>query len=207
MTQQDPVQPGWRSEVIAYLKFVLAIVRPGHQPTGFSLAPDGKLDVGDLKDWKGADVDALIEEGRRKLDAQAERFDRIRSTAQVVLSLSTGLMVIIGRTMIPIVAKSGWEQAVYLAAWGAALGMVSLAGLGSAALLVVRATFGSILPSLLSQSTPPVAKVLAIVYAEQVATGEHTINTRLTLQWWSVLFLTLGGALYMIVWIVLNATA
>ena len=198
-------RPGVRSELAVYFRFAFAVLRPGHAPRGFPASKNSALTVGDLDGWPDSDIDLLLDEGRRRLDAQAERFDRIRQTAQVVLPLATALAVVVGRTAAPIHArKAGCTEFTYLTVYGLSLGCLFMSVFGSAALLVVKATFGSVLPTLVSQGEPPVAKALARAYAEQSVIGEHTINTRLTLQWWSVLFLVAGGVIYVVLWLALN---
>lgn len=76
-----------------------------------------------------------------------------------------------------------------------------LAGLGSAAILSVRARFGRVLPTLVSQSERPILRAVAKGYVGQAATGENTVATRLTLVRDAVFLLTLGGSLQLVLWV------
>lgn len=191
-----------QSELRVYMAHVVALFRPGKTPRGFSTMPGNASKVGDLSNWDDDALSILIDEGRRKLDHQAARFDRLRQTAQVVLPIGVALMVVVGSELARIQAEAAsCKRYVLYGGWGLAMTLVLVGTLGSASILVTRATFGTVLPTLLSQQDPGHLRgTLAETYADQVATGEDTLNTRLTLQWWSVFFLILGGIVFVALW-------
>jgi hypothetical protein len=187
-----------------YLKYVLALMRPGHKVPSFTTVPPHAAKVGDLSHHNADQLGLIIEEGRRKLDQQSERFDRVRQTAQVILPLGVALLVVVGTELTRIQAeRSTCLRAALYTGWGLSAALVLLSVLGSAAILVVRASFGSVLPTLLSQCEPEhLHQDLAEAYVSQTVAGEDTVNTRITLQWWSVFLLSVGGIVYGVIWAV-----
>src|SRR5439155_16172159 len=79
--------------------------------------------------------------------------------------------------------------------------MILLATLGAASIMVVRAEFGSVHATLLSQSQPPILDSLAAAYARTVRIGGNTIATRLSVLRYSVLCLLVAAALTGIAWV------
>jgi hypothetical protein len=197
--QKQPTEFG------VYLSHVASLFRPGRSARQFSTISGPPAATGDLGSWGDEQLALIIEESRRKLDQQAARFDRVRQTAQVVLPTGIALLVVVGSELVRIRTER-WDftRSALYAGWGVAMGLVLLATLGAAAILVVKATFGTVLPTLLSQIDEPaeVTRELARSYVEQTVAGEDTVNTRLTLQWWSVAFLASGGIVFSILWAV-----
>lgn len=195
-----PKQP---TEFGVYLSHVASLFRPGRSARQFATISGPPASTGDLGSWGDEQLALIIDESRRKLDQQAARFDRVRQTAQVVLPTGIALLVVVGSELVRIrTERCDFTRYALYAAWGVAMGLVLLATLGGAAILVVKATFGTVLPTLLSQSDEPaeVKRELARDYVEQTIVGEDTVNTRLTLQWWSVAFLASGGIVFSILW-------
>jgi uncharacterized membrane protein len=193
-----------RHELAVYFAHVRAVIQPGRKAPNFETVNAAPARVGESADWSDEHVELLIEEGRRKLDDQAARFDRIRQTAQVILPTGTALLVVAASELSRIQAEShvGLRRALYLG-WFASVAAILAGILGAAAILVVRAAFGTVLPTLLSQCpSKDIKKTLASAYTEQVTAGENTLNTRLTLQWWSVLFVIAGGVAFCVLWAV-----
>lgn len=206
MTERDGVDPhgGVRVELAVYLRHIIAILIPGREPRQFNAVSEQAIEVSDLSAWSDGELDDLLEEGRRKLDQQAERFDRVRTTAQVTLPVGAALLVVVGSELSSIVREpTTWFRYLLCGLWFIAMILVLGGTLGSAAILAVRASFGTILPSLLTRSEPgEVKRSLAHAYATQSVAGEHTISTRITLQWWSISLLALGGIVSAALWIV-----
>lgn len=197
-----PKQP---TEFGVYLSHVVSLFRPGRSARQFSTISGPPATTCDLSSWGDEQLALLIDESRRKLDQQSARFDRVRQTAQVVLPTGIALLVVVGSELVRIrTERCDVTRYILYAGWGVAMGLVLLATLGAAAILVVKATFGTVLPTLLSQSEEPagVRRELAQAYAEQMVAGEDTVNTRLTLQWWSVAFLASGGIVFSVLWVV-----
>lgn len=191
-----------RSVICLYGSYVWSLVWPGRAVVTMPTVPDEMTKVGDLNGWDDQDKTLLLEEGRRKLDQQAVRFDRIRATAQVLLPLAVALLVVVGASLRRLPGDNLPPWLAY-AAWWTSATLVVLSALGAAALLTAKAVFGVILPTKLSLEQPPILDVLAQEHAEQMAVGERTINDRLTIQRVAVQLLLLGGALHLALWALL----
>lgn len=203
MADDTKQKSAWRQECSVYLDHVVALIWPGKtvraHPTGSSPASV----VGDLDGWQDADLDLLIEEGRRTFESQAKRFDRVRSTAQVILPTATALLVILGSELNAVTAEStDWVRYLEYGAWVIGTVLVLLGVLGSASVLTVRSPFGMLLPTLISQQDPPIKKELARGYARQTMVGEETVATRLTVTRDAVTLVAIGGTLHLILWFV-----
>ena len=198
----NPSEPG------LYAEYLIAILRPGKTVRTFNTVPGKFAEVGDLTDWEPEQLKALADEGRARMASQSERFDRIRQTAQVVLPTGVGLLVVVGTELHRIVrVKNDALRAALYFGWTTAVTAVLLGTLGAASILVTKAVFGAVLPTLLSQADPKdMDECVARAYTEQSVVGEETVNTRLTLQWWSVAFLATGGLLFGALWLVRELT-
>jgi hypothetical protein len=196
------------SELGLYFEYLTAIVRPGKTLRTFATVPKELATVSDLDDWEPEQLQALADEGRARISAQNERFDRIRQTAQVVLPTGVGLLVVVGTELHRIVAvRSDFLRWALYIGWALSVSSVLLGTLGAGAILVTKAVFGSVFPTRLSQVKPSeLEHQLARTYAEQSIVGEDTVNTRLTLQWWSVAFLAVGGLLFAVLWLIRELT-
>ena len=197
---KDGVQP---SELGLYFSYVFALVRPGKTLRMFQTVSGPASQVGDLSNWSADQLRMLADEGRRRLDEQSERFDRIRQTSQVVLPTGVALLVVVGTQLERIThIKSDPHRFLSYAGWAVAMFFVLIGALGSASILVNKAVFGAILPTLLSQQEPSeLDRQIAHGYTEAIVSGEDTVNTRLTLQWWSVTFVAVGGLVFAVLWL------
>lgn len=198
---EDSKQP---REFALYFEYILALMRPGRKVRCFKTIGGKAATTGDLSLYLDDHLTFIIDEGRRKLDQQAQRFDRIRKTAQVVLPIGIALLVVVGTELSRINGEcSSWLHYFLYAGWGISIALVLAGVLGSAAILVVQATFGTVLPTLVSQIEPSrLIRDVADAYVSQSVIGEDTINTRITLQWWSVFFMALGGMIFGVIWVV-----
>jgi hypothetical protein len=145
----------------------------------------------------------LIEESHRTLDQQQAQFDRVRTTAQVVLPLAIALLVILGSELPSVMAEPSTRvrYGLYFA-WGIGTALVVLAGLGAAATISVRSDFGTVFPPLVSQLPSPILAEVAKAYAGQIAIGERTLGTRITVMRDAVALLAIGGTIHLVVWLV-----
>jgi uncharacterized membrane protein len=191
-------------ELAIYFEYIIALMRPGRKVRCFKTIGGDAAKTGDLSRYTEDQLKFIIDESRHRLDQQFQRFDRIRKTAQVVLPIGIALLVVVGSELSRInAACSSWLRNFLYVGWGTSVAMVLAGVLGSAAILVVQAIFGTVLPTLVSQIEPTnFIQVVANNYVSQSVVGEDTINTRITLQWWSVLFMALGGIIFGINWIV-----
>lgn len=191
-------------EAGVYLDHVVSLLVPGRRVRSHDVVPPDVAQVGDLAGWTEAELDLLIEECRRALDQQHGRFDRMRTTAQVVLPLSTALLVVLGSQLHVLIAEpTTWVRYLMYGLWLLGTVLVLFAGLGAAATLSVRSEFGTVLPTRVSQLTSPVRPKVAHAYAEQVVTGEITLGTRVTVIRDAVTLLAVGGSAHLILWLVL----
>jgi len=193
------------TEAHVYLDHVAALLVPGRKVKSHNVMPPKLAAVGNLSDWSNDDVVLLLDECRRTLDGQHQRFDRLRTTAQVLLPIAIALLVVIGADLRDVMGEpSSWLRYILYAAWGLGMGLVLMSGLGAAATLSVRSDFGTVLPTLVSQLTPPVRPQVARAYAQQIAVGETTVATRITVIRDAVTLLALGGVSYVVLWFVLT---
>lgn len=193
-----------QSELRTYLAHIAALLVPGRNVKPFSTVRGEPSRTGDLSAWGEESLRLLIDEGRRKFDQQAARFDRIRQTAQVVLPIGVALLVVVGSELARIRPEvSDCKRYLLYVGWGLSMVAVLVGTLGSAAILVTKASFGTILPTLLThQPSEDALRELAKSYVEQSVPGEDAVNTKLTLQWWSVFFVVLGGIIFGFLWLV-----
>lgn len=193
----------FKVEAPVFLSHVAALLIPGRAARSHQVMPDALAQAGDVEQWSDDELGLLISEGQRALDDQRNRFAQIRATAQVVLPIAVALVVVFGSELRGVVAEpTHWVRYTMYAAWAVGTGLVLLAALGAAAVLVVRSDFGSILPTALSQESPPVRRVLARAYAEQTPTGETTCGTRLTVIRDAVMLLVFGALVHLGLWLV-----
>ena len=126
------------------------------------------------------DLQLIVDEGRRQLDAQVNRLDRVNSRAQALL---TAALVVLA------FAASGFRRlervhdATLVSCW--ALWVIALAGIVSgttvaAAVMVVRADFDAIDTTQMSHWKPPLLHALANDYTKAVILGETTVAARIT---------------------------
>jgi hypothetical protein len=188
----------WRIEIPAYLHHILALLTPGRKAPQFdahNVAP------GPIAAWSDEEKKLLIEEGRRQLDRQATDFNQVQSRAQIVLT--TGIALAAGWTA-TFSALLGGAVRAPLTGWlflALSAPLILLTTLGAASIIVVRAEFGTIHTTLLSQGQPPVVDSLADAYSRTVRVGGNTIATRLSILRYSVLFLLVAVLLTGIAWV------
>lgn len=190
-----------RSNFGVYFGYLHTLLRPSVQPPDRTQAvhkPSLKLD-----ELSEEDLDMLIAEGRRTLDQQSGRFDRIRHTAQVMLPLSVALLIVVSGEWSRIRVDPDRRSSVELIVlWIVASLLVLLGVLGAAANLVVRAGLGKLVPSeLLTKNDGLSKKSVADAYVEQTDFTNGVIDDRLKLHWYSVLFVLIGGLVFAAEWI------
>lgn len=192
-----------RVEAPVYLSHLAALLVPGRAVRSHTVMSHDLTLVGDLEGWTDEELDLLIAEGQRALDDQRNRFAHIRATAQIVLPVAVALVVVFGSELREVVREpTDLVRYLMYAVWLTGTGLVLLSALGAGAVLVVRSDFGSIIPTTLSRASPPIRRVLARAYAEQVPTGETTCGTRLTVIRDAVMLLVLGAVMHLGLWIV-----
>jgi hypothetical protein len=187
-----------------YADHIASLFVPGRRVRLHDVVPDELAEVGTLEGWTDNDVELLIGECRIALATQDSRFDRMRTTAQVLLPLAIAMLVIFG-TALPKVGQAAGSQSariILITLWIVGTFLVVLSALGAAATLSVRSDFGSVFAPLVSRLESPVAPKLAKEYAGQVAIGEKTLGTRITVIRDAVTLLILGGVLHLVLWFI-----
>lgn len=184
-----------RLEIGMYLRHVRGLLIPG---ITVSILRTDAIEPGSLADWDDDALGIVVDEGRRQLDRQSERFDRVRSGAQLLFTTALALLVVLGASAQRVLDHDGL---VLQSAW--VLGLVAVASgmLGAAAILTVKTEFGGIHTALLSHSGPEPLRELAVAYTQQVSTGENTLNARVTVYRDAVWLVLVGALVQLIVWI------
>jgi hypothetical protein len=189
-------------EAKVYLSHVTALFRPGSTVREHIAMSKEMARAGDLEDWDDEELKLLIDECHFTLADQSARFDQVRTTSQILMPLAFALVALYGTQLTRLVDFSPLSTRLGLIVlWVTGCASSLLAGLGSAAILSVRARFGRVLPTLVSQSERPILRAVAKGYVGQAATGENTVATRLTLVRDAVFLLTLGGSLQLVLWV------
>jgi hypothetical protein len=177
-----------------YLVHVLALIWPGAKVPTLGAH---EMQAQPLAGWSGAELQLMIDEGRRQADRQLAHLEQIRGRAQwlftVGVPLVTAVVAVFGAFG---AGDSGWWVALWLVSVIAAgYGVV-----GAAAIMTVRADFDGIDSAVLSSYQPPVLNKLATDYAAMLGAGENTVATRLTVYRQAVVWLIIGGSCALITW-------
>jgi hypothetical protein len=157
--------------------FVLALLFGGIVRTA-PLNPNQPSDVSALD---AGSLQLIVDEGRRQLDNQADRFRHITDRAQTLLTVG---LIAVGFAA-SIFTRLGHVHAVrrVLATsfWGVGGVMLLIGIAAAAAAVVVGAEFDTVDTTQISGWPSPALPLLAREYAEAVIIGETTVAARLTL--------------------------
>ncbi|MER7804575.1 hypothetical protein ABTX71_30010 [Streptomyces parvulus] len=168
-----PGVTGRFAEARLYLTYCAALLHPGRavptftQPTAVSI---------DLDTHTSDEFTLLIDEGRRQLDRQMADLDRIRNRAGALATISLGLTAAVVTKSADILERH-WTLIIL---WAFACTLALLAVAGAASVLSARAVFGSTDTKMAAEGPRPLDRYLAEAYAENVAVGEETVRTFLT---------------------------
>ena len=171
-----------------YFQHIVGVVGPG---LDVPVHNSDRLTPGSIKGWDDAELQLLIEEGRRQSDRQQDQLEQIRGRAQWLFTVGVAALAALGGAL-----GAGQNRAPTLVVWST-ISLVLLAyGIGGAtAILVAKADFKMIHTAVLSQLKRPINRELAGAYARMMSTGEDTVATRLTVFRQAVVFCLLGGYL------------
>lgn len=184
-----------RLEALMYWRHLWGLALPGIWVKTVNVHPN---EPKSLDKWDEPSLQLVIDEGRRQLDRQGQRFDRIRTTAQLLFTTSLALLVVLAASAHRILDK---EAGTLVALWIAGLLLVALGMLGAASVLTVNAEFGTIDTAKFTEFENDSLRVLATAYAEQVGIGESTVAARLTVYRDAVWLVLLGAAVQLVVWL------
>jgi hypothetical protein len=185
----------FRLEVVLYLRHLRGLALPGlsiKPVIGSPPAPEP------IVGWDVSALELVVEEGRRQLDRQAARFDRIRTTAQLLFTTALALLVVLGASANRVLDS---EPPPIIVLWGTGLVLVTLGMLGAASVLTTAAVFGAIDAARFTASRVNQLLDLATAYAAQVQVGEVTLAERLTVYRDAVWLVMLGAVVQLVVWL------
>lgn len=159
-----------------YPRFVLSLL------TGHKVALREPADVGQLTRWKAQGLESVIAIASGQLESQRASLDRMLSRAQLLFTTLIALLALLFG-----VAGGVWASSIPL--WGeviprfllvTAIALLTIALLGTAALIAVRKEFDAMSATELSKWASFDKERLAREYAECVGIGEKTNNAHLT---------------------------
>lgn len=176
-----------------YLRYVVLLFRPG---TEAQIVESARMQPGDMAAWSDDELQIMVDEGRREVDALDRQLTEIRARAQAVLTVAIALVAVLAG-----IAGTAHERCGSFALWGMGVAGVVLSALGSASIITVQAKMETVHTAVLSTYPPPILNALAKDYAAMTRQGQNTVATRLTLLWLAVLTLLVGGALGFASWI------
>jgi hypothetical protein len=168
-----------------YAAHVAALLAPGVRVPSVR---GRQIEPGSLEDWIDAELELMVDEGRRQVDRQLQDLDRTRNRSQWLLTLALAALAALATGF----ARTGptgpdavaWVVGMAALTWGVA---------GAAAVMVIRAEFRQISTTLLSSTETPVLRSLAEAYARMTGLGEECVATRITVFRQAVLFSIIGG--------------
>lgn len=142
--------------------------------------PINKNTPGDITGFDADSQTLLIEEGRRQLADQSDRFRHLCDRALALLTVALAVLGLMATSYTHVAKPSGIRGGFTLGLWalGASLAVIGTAA--TAAVAVVRAQFSSIDATIVSNLESPVRHRLAAEYAKAVIVGETTLAERVT---------------------------
>jgi hypothetical protein len=177
-----------------YLRHVGLLFQPGKEAPVFTAAA---IEPAPLAGWNDVELQIMLDEGRREIDDLNAQLTEIRGRAQTVLTIAIAIVGILAG-----IAGTVDDHDLAQSLWVIGVAFVVLSALGAASILTVRAVLEKIHTPVLSQKAPSVLRGLATDYADMTRVGTNTVATRLTLLWFSVLSLLLGGGFGFASWVV-----
>ena len=157
---------------------------------------------GDIAEFGPDDLQLVIDEGRRQIDAQRADFVHVQGRAQAQLVVSLAVLGFSSGGLSWLQRVRGGTYLADLIVWILALAAV-LVGVGlSASVIVVQANFYRPDTTQLTRFTPPLDRPVARDYAESVRVGEITIADRVTIFRLATRFISWGAVLTSVVFMV-----
>lgn len=152
-----------------------------------------------MENWPDDDLDLVIDESRRQLDAQFARLESVTGRAQLVLATDLTIIALLVAGLHTLVSGGGF---LAFAAWITAIIFISLSLLGSAAVIVVRKDMGAVNAAAVSTLAPPIRLKLARSYTRAIGKGEQTIAREVTVSRDAVLLTLIAVLIYGGAWCV-----
>jgi hypothetical protein len=163
--------------------------------------------VGHLDTWQEDDLSLLLEEGRRHLGRLDAAVDNVRGRAQHALTVGLAMLAVLASQLPKMRAYDAaghHAPPALLLIFTAAAAALMWAQLGLVSILAVNFEVGAIHATAVSRLAPPRLRVLGQHYAEQVVVMGNRVSTLLTVLREATLWLTIGGALLGVVWVVVT---
>jgi hypothetical protein len=184
----------------SYIRYLAAIFRPGHPPPVIEAVD--RTQVRDLANWVDADVDLLLDEGRRAADSGTASLAEIRARAQVAFTTCLVLFGALAAQLKPV--RGHHTDPLRWILFDGSAWFTFLALGGSLAIIVIQLTVPVIHPALLTSYSSPVKRELARDYANTAVDWNRVNGTTRAVLREALLYLTLGGLLDAVVWILLH---
>jgi hypothetical protein len=182
----------WKQKDInSTLAFVLALLFGG------SVIPE-RLNPNEPADLSGLSPESLrliVEQGRRQLDAQSERFRHTTDRAQTLLTVSLVALAFVAGILSRVTSTNGAQRVIAATFWAVGIVLVLLGATAAAAVIVVRADFSAIDTTQMTHWSEPVLPDLASDHARSVIRGENTVAARVTLFRQATRMVTWGAVL------------
>jgi hypothetical protein len=183
------VVEGRFAELRGYLILCSTVLRPGtSSPVFHESAPQQQLDDTAPR----SQVDSLIEEGRRQIDAQSTALARIQTNAAALATLA---LVVLGFLLNGFAGTDG--SVVRQILWWTSITVLVLGLLGISGILFSTWSFGRVsVNDIILQGSEPCA--VANMYASVVQIGDITIAARTTYMRDAVFLLWLSALLFVL---------
>jgi hypothetical protein len=134
--------------------------------------------AGDLAEHNVEELQLVIDEGRRQLDAQSTRFEDVQGRAQTLLTISLVVLGLTSGMVSRLHGFDGWRARFEWVLWSIAIASDLLGVLLAAAVISVRARFETTDTMQVTNMERPLLKSLADDYAKSVRLGEETVADR-----------------------------
>jgi hypothetical protein len=155
--------------------------------------PPKREDLDRLDAWNDADLDLLIEEGRRRIDLQVTQLTNNRTRAQIAFTTGIALIIALFVQLQKLLSSRGHD--IKFGVFVGALVLVFLGTLGAMAVLVVRFTLIRPEPGHMVKWTYGARSKLAGKYAEVVGPNSQRLRSQLIAFWFACVLLMLGATI------------
>ena len=135
----------------------------------------------DMNGFDDADLQLVVDEGRRQLDNQTGAFQHVQGRAQSLLTICLAVLAFATGAIGRLQKICGARFVVALIVFVMAMSLVIIGLALAAAVIVVRADFDQTDTTQITGFDRPLLKSVAADYADVVRIGEITIAARVTL--------------------------
>ena len=182
-----------KSDWGVYIRHCIALLFPTKVP---ETVPARRYHAGDTSKWPESSLDLLIQEGRRQNDLQRNSLHHLQLRSQFIFTTGIATLALVGATVI--YARS---NTLILGFWSAAILLLMMGMLGSAANLGAREGLRQVDFTELTRKTPADLHSLAAEYVRVIKDGGDTAGTRYILYRKSALLQLPGSLTLLAIWI------